>query len=120
MELALAVARTHHETVNLICCQQSKPRFQDLSVWKSGLSIYHSSRVSIGKVKRVFCFSIVRDNQAKGISTAGTLHGQVRGNSSGKRSFVEFPRMEPRIIAHSVLICYCITPVNLWRRRVDE
>jgi hypothetical protein len=27
-----------------------------------------SFRVSIGKVKRVFCFSIVLDNQAKGIS----------------------------------------------------
>ena len=86
----------------------------------SDLAIYHSSKVSIGKVKRVFCFSIVRDNQAKGISTVGTLHGQVRRNSSEKKSFVEFPIMGARIIAHSVFISYCITPVNLWRRKVDE
>ena len=86
----------------------------------SALAIYHSSRMSIGKVKPVFCFSIVRNNQAKGISTAGTLHGQVRRSPSGKRSFVEPPIMEARIIAHSVFISYCITPVNLWRRRVDE
>jgi len=50
----------------------------------SALAIYYSSRVSIGKVKRVFCFLIVRDNQAKGISTAGTLHGQVRRNRPEK------------------------------------
>jgi len=76
-------------------------------------AIYHSSRVSIGKVKHVFCFSIVRGNQANGISTAGTLHGQVRRDPSGKRSFVELPIMEARIIAHSAFIGYCITPVNL-------
>jgi hypothetical protein len=86
----------------------------------SVLAIYHLSRVRIGKVKRVFCFSIVRDNQAKGISTAGTLYSQVRRNPSGKRSFVQLPTMEARIIAHSVFISYCITPVNLWMRRVDE
>jgi hypothetical protein len=84
------------------------------------LTIYHSSRLSIGRVKRVFCFSVVRDNQVKGISMAGTLHGQVRRNPSEKRSFVELPKIESRIIAHSVFISYCITPVNLWRRRVDE
>ena len=29
-------------------------------------AIYHPSRVSIGKVERAFCFSIVRGNQAQG------------------------------------------------------
>jgi hypothetical protein len=46
----------------------------------SAQAIYHSASVSIGKVKRVSCFSIVRGEQANGISTAGTLYGQVRGN----------------------------------------
>jgi hypothetical protein len=86
----------------------------------SASAIYYSSKVSVGKVKRVFCFSIARDNQAKGISTAGTLHGQVRKTPSGKRPFVELPIMEARIIAHSVFISYRITSVNLWRPRVDE
>src|SRR5450631_1454497 len=72
----------------------------------SALAIYHSSRMSIGKVKPVFCFSIVRNNQAKGISTAGTLHGQVRRSPSEKRSFVEPPIMEARIIAHMVFSSY--------------
>ncbi len=42
-------------------------------------------------MKPVFCFSIVRNNQAKGISTAGTLHGQVLRSPSEKRSFVDPP-----------------------------
>ena len=68
----------------------------------TALEIYHSSRMSIGKVKRVICFSIVRNNQAKGISTAGTFHGQVRRNPSGKRSLVECTIIYPLIITHSV------------------
>src|ERR1017187_12353 len=81
------------------------------------LAIYHSSGVNIGKAKRVS--SILRDNQVNRLSTAGTLHSQVRRNPSGKRSFVELPIMEARIIAHSVFISYSDTPVNLWRRRLD-
>jgi hypothetical protein len=53
------------------------------------MAIYYSFRMSIGKVKRLFRFSIVRDNPANNLSTAGALHGQVRGNSSPKRSFVD-------------------------------
>jgi hypothetical protein len=67
-----------------------------------------------------FCFSIVRDNQAKGISTTGRLHGQVRRAQQRKRSFVELPIVEMRIITDSVFISCRITPVNLWTRRVDE
>jgi hypothetical protein len=53
------------------------------------LAIYHSSRVRIGEVKRAFVSSIVRDNQARGMSTAGTLRGPVRRKPSKKKSFVE-------------------------------
>jgi hypothetical protein len=45
----------------------------------SASEIYHSSRVSIGKVKRVFCFSIVRDNQAKGMSTLARYTAKCGG-----------------------------------------
>ena len=32
-------------------CQQANARFQDKESWKRDLAIYHSSRVSIGKVE---------------------------------------------------------------------
>jgi hypothetical protein len=86
----------------------------DLSwVWSSELAILSFVQREYRHSEARFCFSIVRDNQAKGKSTAGTLHGQVRRIPSSKGSFVELPIMEARIIAHSVFIGYCITHVNL-------
>jgi hypothetical protein len=43
--------------------------------------------------------------------------GGIRPEKGG---FVELPIMVARIVAHSVFISYSMTPVNLWRRRVDE
>src|ERR1035437_8541049 len=83
-------------------------------------AIDHSSRVSIGKVKRVSCFTIVLNDQAKGISAACTSHGQVRRRPSGKTSFVEVLIMKARTIADSLFVSSCITLANRWTRRVDE
>jgi hypothetical protein len=90
------------------------PTFGDLSwIWSSELAILSFVQREYRHSEARFCFSIVRDNQAKGKSTAGTLHGQVRRIPSSKGSFVELPIMEAQIIAHSVFIGYCITHVNL-------
>jgi len=96
------------------------PTFGDLSLgWKSELAILS------------FVQSEYWHNEARFVSQSRTTikPGYIDGwhvtrpsaeESSGKRSFAEFLIMEAPTTAPSIFINHCFTPVNLWRRRVDE